>query len=137
MRSRRLALGVVLALISILLFWAAAHAQGVDSDLTAANLIRYTNERVVVADTPVGLNVAKATDGNVVYVEVKAKGGTIIWTTTGQNPTTSYGDECVVGCVLKLHPTEAVLLLMIRENTSRTVTAIVTYYALKGAIPIP
>lgn len=115
-----------------------AHAQALgQSELDALQMVAYTNERVVIADTPIGLTVAKATDVNVVMVTVKAKGGTIIWTRTGQNPTVSYGNECVVGCVMRLSPAEGVLLLMIREDTTKTVTAIVEYYAPIGTTPIP
>lgn len=125
---------VILLLLVPCVAWGQALPQ---TDLDVLQLDAYTNERISVADTPVGLNAAKVNDVNVSLVTVKAKGGTIIWTRTGQNPTTSYGNECVVGCVLRLSPAQGILLLMIREDTTKTVTAIVEYYAPKGTTPIP
>lgn len=135
---------ILLALIFALSFASAASAQlptsigtPISSQLESLGLVAYTNEWVSITGVAAGLNATKVADANVAFITVQAKGGNIIWTRTGQNPTTSYGNVLYSGGTILLSPAEGALLKMIRENSRQTVNAIVEYYAAQGTTPIP
>lgn len=133
----RLAKALILVLVIFLPAYSEAQINTIQSQLESMGLSAYTNEWVSMTGASAVLTAAKVTDLNVQFVTIYALGGNIIWTRTGQTPTTTYGNILLVGGVILLSQPEAALWKGISQDTTKTVYALTEYYAPQGTASIP